>query len=437
MPKKPDPAAELGEKLLKVLDAQRQLGPAAYPLPLRRLAELTDPAAPADLVQKAVAKKKPFGDRVVLAQAKNLDAPIVLREDLEQLAASPLLLEFAVAAACNQTTPTVEVGKLKAKVPLALRPAFDAALQRAVRENSLPASVAVVTAGKKIYLHDQRFPLPRDPVEQLAEDLRKVLQGQQQLGGTAYPLPLRRLAELTRPGTEERLLKNAVAHPTFAGAVIRGVEKNMDAPLAFTEDGELLARCSLLLETVVLLCRSETGQAFTATDLKAKVNKSIRHWFTDAVRERAEAHNLPPTLGRVWRKSGKNKEWLLFLRNDVTAAQQQAAHPMTKEPSAPSVAPKVSESPDEPSEAFAGQFDAAFNKLNDEAGAHNLVSLAELRPMIPCDRPTFDQELNRLRRAGRYLLKLAEGRHGLSPAEHEAAIVEDGRLLLYVSRKLS
>jgi hypothetical protein len=42
-----------------------------------------------------------------------------------------------------------------------------------------------------------------------------------------------------------------------------------------------------------------------------------------------------------------------------------------------------------------------------------------------------------LRRAGRYTLSTAEGRHGLSPEEREAGIHEDGATLLYVSRKLS
>ena len=47
----------------------------------------------------------------------------------------------------------------------------------------------------------------------------------------------------------------------------------------------------------------------------------------------------------------------------------------------------------------------------------------------------FNAELRKLRVAGRYTLSAAEGRHGISPEEHAAGIVEDGSLLLYVSRK--
>jgi hypothetical protein len=40
-----------------------------------------------------------------------------------------------------------------------------------------------------------------------------------------------------------------------------------------------------------------------------------------------------------------------------------------------------------------------------------------------------------LRHQGRYSLSAAEGRHGILPEEHDAGIIEDGSLLLFVSRK--
>lgn len=46
MPAKRDAATELAEKMIQVLQAQRDLGPDSYPLPLRRLTELA--AAPVD-----------------------------------------------------------------------------------------------------------------------------------------------------------------------------------------------------------------------------------------------------------------------------------------------------------------------------------------------------------------------------------------------------
>ena len=54
---------------------------------------------------------------------------------------------------------------------------------------------------------------------------------------------------------------------------------------------------------------------------------------------------------------------------------------------------------------------------------------------VPVDRETFDGELQRLRREGDYSLSAAEGRHGVTAEEKEAALAEHGALLLFVSRR--
>jgi hypothetical protein len=84
---------------------------------------------------------------------------------------------------------------------------------------------------------------------------------------------------------------------------------------------------------------------------------------------------------------------------------------------------------------FGRLFDEAFARLDQQRGSHNLVSLVKLRQEVPVERMTFDTELHRLRRAGRYTLTTSEARHGISHEEQEAGIVEDGTLLLFVSRK--
>ena len=76
--KKKDEAAELAGRMVQVLEAQRRLGSDSYSLTLRRLAELTDPAAPPELVRQAIAKRKEFAARVVAAHARDLDAPVAL-----------------------------------------------------------------------------------------------------------------------------------------------------------------------------------------------------------------------------------------------------------------------------------------------------------------------------------------------------------------------
>src|SRR5262249_36080842 len=113
--------------------------------------------------------------------------------------------------------------------------------------------------------------------------------------------------------------------------------------------------------------------------------------------------------------------WHLFFLRDVqgaTAAPAPAPQPIAPAPI-----------------DFAAAFEEAFARLDRERGSNNFVSLVDLRRDLPVDRDTFDGELRRLREAGRFTLSAAEGRHGLSPEEQDAAIREEGTLLLFVARK--
>ena len=97
--------------------------------------------------------------------------------------------------------------------------------------------------------------------------------------------------------------------------------------------------------------------------------------------------------------------------------------------------PKPSPGADAPGSPAAADFDSAFDRLDRQKGSHNLVNLLELRRAVPMDHAAFDAGLQQLRRDGRYTLSAAEGRHGVTPEERAAGIVEEGALLLFVSRK--
>src|SRR4051794_37313524 len=109
-----DPAVELAGRMVEVLESQRLLGTGSYPLTLRRLVELTAPTAAPATVFKAV-KKHPFAERVLVARARNLDAPLALADDAVALASSPLLLQFLLEATCSPARPTSGIGPLKKK----------------------------------------------------------------------------------------------------------------------------------------------------------------------------------------------------------------------------------------------------------------------------------------------------------------------------------
>src|SRR6478609_5641257 len=96
---KVDAVAELAGKLLRTLQEIRSEG-TGYPPTLGRLTARADPAASAEQVGKALGKK-PFAGQILAAVKKNLEATVALAEDLELLARSPALLEFALSQLCS------------------------------------------------------------------------------------------------------------------------------------------------------------------------------------------------------------------------------------------------------------------------------------------------------------------------------------------------
>lgn len=451
MPAKRDAATELAEKMLRSLETQRDLGANAYPSTLRRLAELADPNADTQTIQKAV-KKKAFSDRAVVIQAKNLECPVTLSEDADQLAASPGLLEYLLETLCTAANPTIEVSKLKKKAPAAVKEVFGTALDRRISENALPLGVVVIAVKNKPHLHLQRYPLPRKPEEVLAEELVKVLHAQRQLGEGAYPTRLARLIELTRPAADDALIKKTMTQATFQGTVVLALKNEPETPVALTGDLQLLADCPSLLVMALRRARSETHQACSPKDLKAKVVPLMQKAFEASIIRRAEEGKLPPGVGRLLQK----KQPLFFLVSDIVSGsgeerERERCSPVRPAPVAPhsindNREASVVDHRAEPARTtataesvleFAHAFEEVFRRLDEQSRSHNFVSLLELRRGLPFDRQAFDAGLHELRRSGRYTLSAAEGRDGVRPEEQEAGIIEDGSLLLFVSRKVS
>jgi hypothetical protein len=264
----------------------------------------------------------------------------------------------------------------------------------------------------------------KDAPARLAEKLVQALRQRKQQGSGFYPVPLKELAELADPRADARTVLQAV-HPQrrdFSRFAV-AARKDLRAPAALVEDLALLAASPLLLDFLLELVRSPSNQAWSVAKLKAKVTGKLQKPFQEAVNRRIEENSLAPTVGWLW----INRSRSLFLMKDVHRGaggelpRVEGQAPAIPAPAAPEFGP-----------AFA----AAFDRLDRQAGGHNFVSLVDLRRELPADRGKFDAELRRLRLAGRYTLSAAEGRHGLSPAEQDAGIPEDGALLLYVSRKL-
>src|SRR5213592_1672196 len=102
MASKKDAAAELAEELVRQLEALRRVGPPAYPLSVGQLMQLIKGDVAPELLDKALGKRS-FQQCVVVARARNRQAPIALASDVKTLAASRQLLEFMLKSV---RTPT-------------------------------------------------------------------------------------------------------------------------------------------------------------------------------------------------------------------------------------------------------------------------------------------------------------------------------------------
>jgi hypothetical protein len=152
-PAKTDPATQLAEQMLRVLEAQRRLGPASYPLTVQRLGQLTDPQASTALVKKVAAKRN-LQKLVVLVRSKALDAPIALAADLELLAGSPLTLEFLLRSTRTASTQAFSVADLKRKAAKRVQKAFQDAVHRHIEQDTLSPAVGWISirGSKKLFL---------------------------------------------------------------------------------------------------------------------------------------------------------------------------------------------------------------------------------------------------------------------------------------------
>ena len=431
------PEDVLAEGMLAVLEAQRGLGNEAYPLTLQRLAALTDPQAPPELVLKAVGKK-PFKDGAVMESKSNPAGLVALGEDANQLAGDPRLLEPALEKLCTPEMPLWPLSKVQGKIEnTKLRKPFEDAITRQVNENTLPQSVGVRLEKSKPLLYLRRIPPPElppgKPEDVLAEKLLQVLEAQKQLGGDSYPLSLKRLVELADPQAAPDLIDKAVGKKPFKGHAVVAEKKSQTALVFLNEDQAQLLSSGWLLEFLMGAKRQPNENAFAVEALLPKKSPLLPS-LQETVNQQIETNSLPPTVGWMW-IGGKRQ---LFLLEDIHSSRP--AGTVAAPPATPSRADESQEThethqPHEPPSDFAPRFDEAFAQLNRRNGDINFVSLVEMRKALPMPADSFNAELRTLRVAGRYTLSGAEGRHGISSEEHTAGIVEDGSLLLYVSRK--
>jgi hypothetical protein len=412
------------EILVATLRAQREQGPGTYPTSLQQLLDRTDQLT---VEQKAKAvKHRSFLQQVVLARKKDVQAPVVLLEDLPVLASSDALLEYLLAAVVTAKKWKWPVPQLAGKVEKGLQAAFRAALDDRLQRGVLPAGVGVVSVrGQPHFYLRAQVPEAGGPLL-LADTLIRQLRVLREERPAEYPTTVEQLAGgLLQPPPLEQVRK-AVLESPFKDNALLAVPKNLAAPVVLREDLDRLASSPLLLDFLLRsVCHAE-HEAAALADLKKKLDKKVQRAFEQNLLAQLAGAVLPSDVG--WLTIKKTK-YLFFVR-DVhrgSAVGNRFPIPNSRFPIPDSLGDIIPEQ-------FDKEFAAAFDRLDQQRGSHNFVSLLDLRRELPYRRDVVDGHIQHLRHAGRYAMSAVEGRHGISEEELAAAIPEEDSLLLYVSR---
>ena len=412
--------AALVDRLVQELESCREAG-GEYPLTMTQLASRLDPAPDSAAIRDAI-KHKSFTTRVIAAVKGTADSPIALLADIPALAGSPLTLEAALRAkGATRTAPPWTVSQLKAAVQKPLQSAFLDVWSRRVAAGELPAFVVRVPKGKSFVVYHQDQPPPPSAAERDAVRLVEQLRHRSLAQGPLLTLPA--LAEAV--GITNASLKKAIKEKAFTDAV----EVSNFAPLGtlvvLRSEIESLAASAPLLERLLAAGYEARVHAIPLRDLTAPLKGSLKDAVEAFLSRDDLARHLPGEFAFVLAKgAGKQGPTRLFFR--MENLQRGRGESMPPPEPRPAPAPAVD---------FATLFDAAFERLDRERGSYNFVSLVDLRAALPeLGRAAFDAGLQQLRREQRYWLKSAEGFHGLRPEERDAAIPEEGELLLLVSK---
>jgi hypothetical protein len=149
-PPKP-PEVELAEHLVCQLETQRQLGPAAYPIRMSRLVELAGQGIALRLLPRA-RKSAPFATRVALLTRKPKDPLIVLAEDVERAAGSPVVLTFLLETSRTATARAFTLSELKGPLAKPAQAPFGDWVNRQIEARALPVGVGWIGARRQRFL---------------------------------------------------------------------------------------------------------------------------------------------------------------------------------------------------------------------------------------------------------------------------------------------
>ena len=156
--KLPSEFAVLAEKMIRVLESQRRLGDGSYPPTFERLAVLCGSRSLRRHSQQGRQGQGVHGAGRRRRQRAKIpaDAPVLLREDIENEAIVPALLEYAMTVAADPKKKTIShaftVAELAKGLTAAVQGPFKAALDRGIKGETLPGKFAWVVIKNKPHL---------------------------------------------------------------------------------------------------------------------------------------------------------------------------------------------------------------------------------------------------------------------------------------------
>ncbi|MCA9036407.1 MAG: hypothetical protein KDA91_14830 [Planctomycetaceae bacterium] len=409
----------LSEKLVAALRDLKANEPHSYPTTFSELCARGSgvDSASEGLVRQAI-NSEPFCSAVRSIRNDGTTEWFAFSDDAYRVVTQDSFLEKMIHAVCTPEDPETKLSILKKQLPKDLQNVFaDHWLSVAGRNESRVFFEIVKATKKDLTFRDVRFPKPEAV---LSEKLVAALRDLKANEPASYPTTFSRLCARVGPEAGILMAGRAASLAPYSAEVITAFPAAVDSPIGLAEDLQQIAESSLLLPLLLPKHIKPEHQAVpVATLAKTKgLHVAVQPFIEAAIERMIEDKSLPPALGalRISRK------WNLFFQKDVRSRVDRS--------SMPDKAEAVRNS-------FSADFDEAFNTANRTSSIPGCVSLADLRRLLDdrYPRAVFDEELLRLRKAGRYSLSAVEGRFPLTEVERAACLIIDNRPHLLVLRK--
>jgi hypothetical protein len=272
----------------------------------------------------------------------------------------------------------------------------------------------------------------KDAAGELALKMISALEELRRKNSDSYPPTVQRLAQESDPQALPIVLRKAINKPKeFHGKVVVARRGDILSPVALIKDAPKFVESPRVIEYLLRWARTPSNSALSVAQLQLKVSGKLKKPFATSAHRLIDENGLPPGIAWIF-VNGTRK---LFLMEDLNGGVPITNRiPQLSENQDGVNGPIGSPIPTSPAD-FSREFDIAFENLNRREGSINFVSLVDLRRALESyPRAIFDHELRNLWSQGQYSLRAAEGRFGVSPEEREAGFLQEGALLLFVSR---